>query len=72
MNGSLVSTVMGCLLVLVGIGLIFFEIIKLPHPPLSNANQVSLPGIAPRSSYPNIILIALGAGMVMAGAATSH
>jgi hypothetical protein len=72
MNGSLVSTIMGCLLILVGIGLIIFEFIKPPHPPVLNANQVSLPGIAPRSSYPNIILIALGAGMVMAGAATSH
>ena len=40
--------------------------------PILNANQVNLPGIAPRTSYPNIILIALGAGMVMAGAATSH
>jgi hypothetical protein len=72
MNGSLVSTIMGCLLILVGIGLIIFEIIKPPHPPVLSATQVNLPGIAPRASYPNIILIALGAAMVMAGAATSH
>jgi hypothetical protein len=72
MNGSLVSTVMGCLLILVGIGLIIFEIIRTPHPPVSSAAKVGLPGTEPRASYPNIILIALGAGMVMAGAATSH
>jgi hypothetical protein len=59
MNGSLVSTVMGCLLILVGIGLIIFEIIKPPHLPVLSANKVGLPGIAPRTSYPNIILIAL-------------
>jgi hypothetical protein len=32
MNGSLVSTVMGCLLILVGIGLVIFEIIKPRYP----------------------------------------
>jgi hypothetical protein len=72
MNGSLVSTIMGCLLIPVGVGLIILEIIKPPQPPVLNANQVNLPGIAPRTSYPNIILVALGAAMVMAGAATSH
>jgi hypothetical protein len=72
MNGSLVSTVMGCLLIIVGIGLIVFQIIQAPQPPALSTTKVGPTGIEPRISYPNIILIALGAGMVMAGAATSH
>jgi hypothetical protein len=72
MNGSVVSTVMGCLLILVGIGLIIFQIITTPHSPVLGTAKVGLTGIESRTSYPNIILIALGAAMVMAGAATSN
>jgi hypothetical protein len=72
MSGSLVSTVMGCLLIFAGIGLIIFQIIQAPHPPVLGTAKVGLTGIEPRTSYPNIILIALGAAMVMAGAATSQ
>ena len=70
MDGSFVSTVMGCLLILVGIGLLGFHIIvKAPHSP---ALGIAKAGIEPRTPNPSIILIALGAAMVMVGAATSH
>jgi hypothetical protein len=69
---SLVSTVMGCLLILVGIGLLIFHIIKASQPPVLGPAKVGVSGIEPRTSYPGIFLIAIGAAMVMAGAATAN
>lgn len=71
MIGSLVSTTMGCLLILVGITLLVLYIIKAPPPPVLGTAKVGLTGIEPRTSYPGILLIAIGAAMVMVGAATS-
>jgi hypothetical protein len=72
MIGSLVSTIMGCLLILVGIALMVFHIIKAPLPPVLATAKVGRTGIEPRTSYPGILLIAIGAAMVMVGAATSN
>jgi hypothetical protein len=66
------SSVMGCLLILVGIGLVVFHIFKVLHAPILGTAKVGPTGIEPRTSYPGILLIAIGAAMVMVGAATSN
>jgi hypothetical protein len=62
----------GCLLILVGLGLVVFYINKVPRPPALGTAKAGLPGIEPRTSYPGILLIFIGAAMVMVGVATSN
>jgi hypothetical protein len=72
MKLGIVSVLMGCLLILVGIGMVIYQMQKVSwsRPPMRGAT-VGPKGITVKTTYPGIILIAIGAVMVMVGAATS-
>jgi hypothetical protein len=73
MSPSLISSIMGSVLIVAGIAMVIYQMGKVSwaRPPVRSAH-ISPKGVAVRTTYPGIVVIAIGAVMVMVGAVTSN
>jgi hypothetical protein len=72
-RGVMVATITGVVLIVVGIAMVIFQMSKVSwaRPP-SRTAKIGPKGIELKTTYPGLIVIAIGAVMVMVGTATSN
>lgn len=71
MTPSLISSIMGCVLILFGMGLVLFQIKTTPMSGRPRGLNFGLKGIRLQTTYPGIIVIGIGAVLLLIGATTS-
>jgi hypothetical protein len=73
MSATMICAYMGCLLILAGIGMVVYQMYKVNwSAPARRYAEIGLRGIKLQTTYPGLIVIAIGAGMVIVGAVTSN
>ena len=70
MTTSWICSIMGSVLIVFGMGLVVFQIRSRPMSGRARGLNFSTRGIRLQTTYPGIILIGIGAGLLLIGAIT--